>query len=302
MKPVRKTLLKALSRVNVDIKKNYKLIRSVQKIASPPIARNCETFDDYILGPDGRHIPIRWFIPEDITPNGIILFFHGGGWISGDVDSYTIACNELAIESKKKVISVDYRLAPEFPFPHGLMDCYHVAHHFYYNAHKYHVSKEDFVLMGDSAGGNLVAALSLMGRNFSTFKFKTQVLIYPVTYFYHGPGSPFASVIENGEDYLLTSEKIQDYMDLYVKDPEERLIPYVSPLLSSSHKNLPDTLVITSELDPLRDEGEAYGLLLREAGNRVKIFRIKNALHGFLTRVVSDEERQTFWELLNDFL
>lgn len=302
MKPLRKNILKALSRVNVNIKKNYRIIRSVQKIVNPPIASNSVTFDEAILGLDGNLIPIRWFIPHNHTKKGIILFYHGGGWISGDVDSYTRACNELAMKTQMKVISVDYRLAPEFPFPHGLLDCYQVALHFYTHAKDYHIEHQDLVLMGDSAGGNLVAALSLLGKNLGKFTFKKQVLIYPVTYFYHGPGTPFTSVIENGEDYLLTAEKIQDYMDLYVSDPEQRLIPYVSPLLSQDHTNLPSTLVITSELDPLRDEGEAYGLLLREAHNHVKIYRIKNALHGFLTRPISDEERTTLWMLLNEFL
>lgn len=302
MKPLRKTLLKALSRVNVDIKKNYKIIRVVQKAANPPIAKNCETYDDQILGVDGEEIPLRWFVPNNLKNGGLLLFFHGGGWVSGDVDSYTRVCCQLATETGQKVLSVNYRLAPEFPFPKGLMDCYHVALHVYTHVLDYDLKKEDMVLIGDSAGGNLVAALSLLGRNLSTFTYEKQILVYPVTYFYHGPGTPFESVMENGDDYLLTAKKIQDYMDLYVGDKEERLIPYVSPLLASNHEDLPKTLILTSELDPLRDEGEAYGLLLRKAQNDVKIYRIKNALHGFLTHPLSDEERKTAWMLINDFL
>ncbi len=302
MKPLRKTLLKALSRVNVDIKKNYKIIRQVQKVTSPPVAKDCDTFDDIILGQDLREIPVRWFIPINLEHSGLILFFHGGGWVSGTVDSYTRVCAQLATATGRKVLSVDYRLAPEFPFPHGLLDCYDVAHHLFIHAHEYGINLEEMILMGDSAGGNLVAALSLLGRDLKTFTYKKQILCYPVTYFYHGPGTPFESVMENGEDYLLTMEKIHDYMDLYVSDIEDRLTPYVSPLLSKSHENLPDTMVITAELDLLRDEGEAYGLLLRRAQNQVKIYRINNALHGFLTHAIAEEERETAWMLINGFL
>ncbi len=302
MKPLRKTFLKALSRVNVNIKKNYKLIRTVQRVANPPVAKNCETHDDTFFGADGREIPVRWFVPNSLENTGVILFFHGGGWVSGDVDSYTRVCCELSRETRRKVLSVDYRLAPEFPFPQGLLDCYEVAQHLYTYAEDYQMTKDDLILMGDSAGGNLVAALSLLGRDLKTFTYKKQILVYPVTYFYHGPGTPFQSVMENGEDYLLTMEKIQDYMDLYVSDQEKRLIPYVSPILSSCHENLPETMILTSELDLLRDEGEAYGLLLRQAHNNVSIYRIKNALHGFLTHPLSEEERSTAWMLINDFL
>ncbi len=302
MKPLRKSILKALSRVNVNIKKNYKVIRRVQRVANPPLARNCDTYNDTFYGIDGREIPGRWFVPNNLETQSTILFFHGGGWVSGDVDSYTRMCGQLAMETKGKVLSIDYRLAPEHPFPQGLLDCFEVARHLYKNATDYHLRPEDLILMGDSAGGNLVAALSLLGRDLNSFIFEKQILVYPVTYFYHGPGSPFQSVMENGEDYLLTTEKIQDYMDLYVSEQEKRLIPYVSPLLSSNHENLPKTLILTSELDLLRDEGEAYGLLLRHAYNKVKIYRIKNALHGFLTHPLSEEERSIAWTLINEFI
>ena len=156
--------------------------------------------------------------------------------------------------------------------------------------------------MGDSAGGNLAAAVSLKLRNENEKLPIKQVLIYPLTYWEHNENSPYESVRENGYDYGLTIKKINEYMEMYVPNEEERKSPYVAPLLAEDFRNQPDTLVITSEFDPLRDEGEAYGRALKEAGNHVEIKRILNSVHGFITYPPFVDPLTESYKLMNEFL
>ncbi|NMR85768.1 alpha/beta hydrolase fold domain-containing protein, partial [Vibrio parahaemolyticus] len=124
-------------------------------------------------------------------------------------------------------------------------------------------------LIGDSAGGNLAACVSLLLRDRGEIVPKKQILIYPATNYDHSENSPFKSVVEFGENYILTSKRIQDYMELYVPNPKDRESPYVAPILAKDLSNQPETLIITAEYDPLRDEGEEYGKRLESFGNKV---------------------------------
>jgi acetyl esterase/lipase len=140
------------------------------------------------------------------------------------------------------------------------------------------------VLVGDSAGGNLAAAVSLLIRDRRETPAEKQILLYPVAHWDHDPRtSPFASVREHGEDYRLTNTEVQEYLNLYVPDPGQRTHPLVAPLKAEDLSDQPQTLLMSAELDLLRDEGEAYGLALRAAGNDVAVHRVPNALHGFIT-------------------
>jgi acetyl esterase/lipase len=138
------------------------------------------------------------------------------------------------------------------------------------------------VLIGDSAGGNIAAAVSLMARDRGEFSPRRQILIYPATYNDHSASSPYPSVTENGTDYLLTAKRIREYSALYVRKPEDYFNPYFAPLLAEDLSNQPRTLIITCEYDPLRDEGEAYGEKLNQFGNRAPVYRMEDALHGFM--------------------
>ena len=160
---------------------------------------------------------------------------------------------------------------------------------------------EDIVLVGDSAGGNLAAVVSLMGRDRGVFQVKRQILLYPATYNDHSPEtSPFESIRENGQDYILTSKRLCEYWELYLS-PDDWYDPYAAPLLEKDLTGQPDTLIITAEHDPLRDEGEAYGKALAEAGNRVVINRLEGAIHGFISHVGSPEF-ECACQLMRDFL
>lgn len=301
MKPLKRLTLKVLSSIKLDIKKNYKTYRKVLKAISPSAKPSYIMLDHKILV-GKRDIPIRVFIPKDITRTRVLIFFHGGGWVTGDIDSYTSVCANLAEETGHTVISVDYRLAPENPYPAGLEDCYFATREIFLHPEILNCKIEDITLMGDSAGGNLAAVVSLMARDRGEFLPKRQILMYPATNYDHSETSPYPSVHENGSGYIMTSERIQDYMDLYVPILEDRLSPYVAPLLSEDLSNQPKTLIITSEFDPLRDEGIAYGLKLKKFGNEVTIYQMKDALHGFFSNPLSTEEITISYGLINKFL
>ena len=153
------------------------------------------------------------------------------------------------------VVSVDYRLAPEHRFPQGLEDCYAVAREVCLDASLFGVSARRITLIGDSAGGNLAAAVSLMARDRGEFLPARQILIYPATWNDHTPASPFRSVTENGTDYLLTSRRICDYMELYRGSAADLQNPYFAPLLAEDFTGLPETLVVTAQYDPPAGRG-----------------------------------------------
>lgn len=293
--------LKALS-YDIDLKKNYKLQRQLTNVVHPYIKPLYEMWDHKIERGD-HEIPVRIFFPSTIdTPQRILLFFHGGGWVTGNIDSYTAICSNMAKQTEHIVVSVDYRLAPEYRFPAGLEDCYTVAEDLFENAHLLNVDKDDITLIGDSAGGNLAAVVSLMARDRGTFAPKRQILLYPSTGSDHGENSPYSSVRENGADYLLTSKRINDYMALYINSEEDLANPYLAPILSRDLSGQPKTLIITAEYDPLRDEAEAYGKKLFEAGNQVEVYRMKDALHGFISLPKRFVHVKRTYELINRFL
>lgn len=301
MRPFKKIILNTVSKININIKEHYKSHRFIQKILNPAITPVYKKLDEKIYS-NGNEIPVRLFIPEFQKNNQVLLFFHGGGWVTGDIDSYTNLCSRLANETNRRVISVDYRLAPEYPYPCGLEDCYQVTKYLLNNLHLLSCTKEDIFLIGDSAGGNLAACVSLLLRDRKEIVPKKQILIYPATNYDHTESSPFKSVTELGDGYILTSKRIQDYMDLYVPNYEDRESPYVAPILSNDLSNQPETLVITAEYDPLRDEGEAYGKKLESFGNTVHIFRVKDAVHGFLNSPIESSAMKETYSIISKFV
>jgi Esterase/lipase len=199
------------------------------------------------------------------------------------------------------VASVDYRLAPEFRFPSAPEDCYAAAKEFF-AGHILPVDPEKITLIGDSAGGNLAAVVSLMARDRGEFLPRRQILLYPAVFNDHGDGSPFPSVRENGTEYLLTSKRIQSFMKLYSSSKKDFSNPYFAPLMANDLSNQPRTLIITAEFCPLRDEGEFYGKKLRDAGNDVEIYRMKDALHSFLMLPPRFIHVKRAYQVINRFL
>ena len=156
--------------------------------------------------------------------------------------------------------------------------------------------------MGDSAGGNLTAAVCLMARDRGDFTPKRQILIYPALGNCYTEESPYPSVHENGSDYLLTAVKMEHYLPLSQPPEQHSQNPYFAPILENNLKDLPETLVLTAEYDPLRDEGEAYAKNLEEAGNHVKLHRIHGAFHGFFALGIKFLHVQESFKYINEFL
>lgn len=276
-----RSALRALSySADIEVEKSYKLERKL-KLAAGRRAQY-KAWDHLVWGGD-HEIPVRLFSPGVGAIHELLIFFHGGGWVSGNIESYSKICLRMARLTRCLVASVDYRLAPEFRFPAAPEDCYAATKELFYRASLLGANPEKIILIGDSAGGNLAAAVSLMARDRGDFCPAAQILIYPAVHYDHSETSPFPSVRENGEDYLLTSRRINEYMSLYASGEQDYQNPYFSPLCAQDLSNQPDTFILTAEFDPLRDEGEAYAAALRAAGNRVELYRMEDALHGFLS-------------------
>lgn len=297
-----KMALKALSYTDIDLKKTYKLQRQIKNVANPYIKPLYKMWDHVIPSVD-HEIPVRIFMPnaKDMV-KGILIFFHGGGFVIGNIDSYTNVCANMAKQTSHIVISVDYRLAPEYPFPAAPEDCYAVTREVFMDSSLFGIPQEKITLIGDSAGGNLAAVVSLMARDRGEFIPSKQILLYPQTWNDHSETSPFASVHEFGTEYLLTAKRIGEFMELYQSSEEDRKNPYFAPLLAEDLSNQPDTLIITAAYDPLRDEGEAYGKKLHEFGNNVKVYRMKDALHGFIALPKRFVHVKCTYDLINRFL
>lgn len=299
-----RAVLSLFAAPRLNMREDYEKVRRVQRLASLPVP-SYRFMDREITAEDGSHkIPVRIFPPREKRRDEILLFFHGGGWVTGDIESYTPACMTMADLTGCVVASVDYRLAPEHPFPAGLEDCLRAIQVILEDPGRAEIDDiSRIVLVGDSAGGNLAAVVSQQLHQRGLGPISRQILIYPVTHWDHDPAtSPFASVRRHGEGFRLTNTEVQDYFDLYVPDPAARRDPRVAPLLAEDLTGQPDTLLITAELDLLCDEGEAYAEALREAGNTVRTHRVDGALHGFISLPRFARPLREAYEVINDFL
>ncbi len=299
--PAMKAALKAISYMDLDIEKTYKMTRKLSKL----LATLYTAPEDYAIWEHpvergGYCIPVRIFSPPHPTGKALV-FFHGGGWVTGDIDAYSRTCVDMSRQTGHIVIAVDYRLSPEVHFPVALEDCYAVLREVY-AGHFEGVLPRDITILGDSAGGNLAAAVSLLARDRGEFLPQKQILIYPATGNDHSERSPYPSVIENGTEYLLTAKRVSDYLRMYQSSSADLQNPYFAPILAEDLTNQPETLMITAEFCPLRDEGEHYAARLREAGNQVEIYRVRDALHGFFTLPPNFSHVAEAYTVINRFL
>ena len=294
-----RNVLKALSMNGIEVKVS-RTLANLKSIS--PMKVFYKTLDAKVYN-DGYEIPLRVFLPgkDDMENMKVILYFHGGGWATESIDTYARALHLLAYETDCAVVAVEYRLAPEHKYPVPLEDCYAAAKALFTGQLVSEIDPDKIIIAGDSAGGNMTAAVSLMARDRGDFSPKSQILIYPATYLeYENP--PFRSVYENGSDYILTIGKMRDYVNLYLNNEEERKEKYVSPLKETDFSNQPRTLILTAEFDPLRDEGEAYGKRLLQAGNEVEVYRLNDAIHGFFSLGVRSQHMRDSLELMKNFI
>lgn len=220
-------------------------------------------------------IPVRIYRPGD-APTGVVLYFHGGGWVIGGLDSHDETSRHLCSGSGQTIVSVDYRLAPETRYPGAVNDCYDATAWVAANGAELGVDPSRMAVAGDSAGGNLAAAVAQMARDRGGPEVTFQLLIYPVT----DADFDTPSYIDNAEGYFLTRKSMQWFWDHYVPEAERRNEPYASPL-QGDLAGLPPALLQTAEYDPLRDEGEAYGAALQAAGCDVQATRYDGLIHGY---------------------
>lgn len=305
MNKTTRRLLKALSFQEVDVEM-FRLITDMKRL--DPLKIFYRKTDEKIYNGD-YEVPVRIFYPtQEAYEAGeeaklpVLLFLHGGGWVTEHIDNYERVCMRLALSTGSLVVAVEYRLAPEHKFPAGLHDCYAAAKALFVEKRILDIDPQEITLIGDSAGGNLAAALSLMARDKGEFMPLRQILLYPAVHNDYTENSPFASVVENGSDYLLTKGKLQDYIDLYAADEEDKKNPYFSPLQAEDLSHQPRTLILTAEFDPLRDEGEEYGRRLSQAGNEVFVKRVEGALHGYFALGIRNRQVRESLDIINRFL
>ncbi len=227
-----------------------------------------------------NEIPIRLYIPEEGIDLPVIVYFHGGGWVIGSFKFTDRITRYLAKKSSAIVVSVDYRLAPEYAFPAAVNDAYTSLKWVENNIMKFGGDPSKIAVAGDSAGGNLAAAVSLMSRDKKGPKIKFQILLYPVT---DVSCLNTESYNNFSEGFFLKKEHMDWFRAQYLPDIIDRRNPYASPLLARSHRNLPRAVVITAQFDPLRDEGEAYAEKLKQAGLPVLLKRYDGMIHGFIS-------------------
>lgn len=300
-----RAVLRLFAAPRVNMHEDYERVRRLQRhLAAMPVPGVRAQFRETAVPADGHDIPVRVFSPVERAREDVLLFFHGGGWVTGDIESYTPACATMAELTGCTVVSVDYRLAPEHPFPAGLEDCLHITRLLLTEPRRVLADGPGrIVLVGDSAGGNLAAVVSRLLKEEDGPTVGRQILLYPVTHWDHDPAtSRFASVRAHGSDYRLTSLEVEDYFRLYVPDRVARRDPRVAPLMAKDLSGQPRTLVITAELDLLRDEGEEYGRAIARAGGDVRIERVAGALHGFITLPRFSRSLRRGYEVIGEFL
>ena len=226
-------------------------------------------------------IPLRVYRPAglpDATSLPAYVYFHGGGWVIGDLETHDVLCRQITAAAEVAVIAVDYRMAPEHKFPGAVDDAWAATRWVVANAGRLGVDPTRIAVGGDSAGGNLAAVVALMARDAGAPSIAFQVLLYPVT----DVGTETGSYRAFAEGYMLSRDAMKWFFDHYLKSADDAKDWRVAPLRATSLAGLPPALIVTAGFDPLRDEGEAYARALREAGVRVDYICYGGMIHGFV--------------------
>lgn len=261
-------------RTAAEIRARMRPLEEMRKNAGTPV--KSET-DRVIPGPGGD-LAVRIYQPQGQGLLPVIVYFHGGGFVLGGLDSHAHICRELANRVGALVVSVDYRRAPEHPFPAAVHDAFASVRWVAANAAGFGGDAGRLAVAGDSAGANLAAVSALRCRDEGGPTLRFQLLAYPGT----DVVTRHASRDENADGYFLTEDSIIWFFDQYLGKDADRDHPWASPLRVPDLSRLPPALVITAEFDPLRDEGEAYAAKLAGAGVAARASRYDGAIHGFL--------------------
>lgn len=281
----------------LPLKETRAIVADVFSVEEPePVG---EVIDRTINSPEAE-IPVRIYVPDGTPPFPVAVFFHGGGFIAGGLDSHDQLCRAMSSAAKVAIVAVDYRLAPEHPFPAAVKDAYAATEWTAKNAGEFDGDGDRLAVVGDSSGGNLAAVVCHMARHRSGPEIAHQILIYPaVSYDREWP-----SLQENGEGYFLVEADLKQFEDMYFEDEIDKMNLYASPILSPTFEDLPPATVLTGGFDPIRDEGVAYAERLEEAGVDINHLHYDDAIHVFLQMATEpfefDRSQEAFEDVISD--
>jgi len=255
------------------------MFRETRPASTPPAPQIGAVRDVLTEGPQA--IPLRVYRPPGVSDSRrlpVLVYFHGGGWVIGDLETHDVLCRQLTAEAGVSVIAVDYRLAPEHKFPAAADDAWAATRWIAAHAAELGVDADRLAVGGDSAGGNLAAVVALLAREAGGPRIALQILLYPVTDLV----SESQSYADLADGYMLTRDSMRWFRAQYLAKEQDAADWRVSPLRAPSLAGLPPALVVTAGYDPLRDEGEAYARRLREAGVSVDAVSFGGMIHGFV--------------------
>lgn len=270
-------VLKPRNKFETPPEKQRKELRALTKKFKDKPIDLAKVVEESIPGPEGD-IPVRVYYPEEVDNLPALVYFHGGGWVIGDLETHDPVARQLCKKSNCIVLSVDYRLAPENKFPAAIDDCYAATKWLSTNGGTWGIDTSRIAVGGDSAGGNLAAAVSLRARNEQGPNIIFQLLIYPAV---DATRIDRESHKNFEKGYLLSMEDIRYYKGAYSRSEADHQEIYMSPLLAESHANLPPAFVLTAAFDPLKSEGKAYADALEAAGVQVEYKDYSGTIHGF---------------------
>lgn len=254
------------------VKKNVGMVRAMMGGKSRDITSRPITVEDRMIRGYARDIRIRVYSPEGNKKRPLMVFCHGGGWVGGSVEAVEDYCKAVADRGDCVVLSVDYHLAPEGPFPEGVEDAYKALQWGVSRARELNIDEERVSVSGDSAGGNFAAVLSLMARERGDVRIDKQILVYPATDLTNMAAGPDKTQNAFSEAML----------ELYLEDMKKADHPHVSPAKCNNLTNMPKTLIAVGDLDFLFESSLAYSRKLHEAGNVVKFLLYRNTNHAFI--------------------
>ena len=255
------------------------MFRETRPASTPPAPQIGAVRD--VLTEGAQAIPLRVYRPPGVSDSRrlpVLVYFHGGGWVIGDLETHDVLCRQLTAEAGVSVIAVDYRLAPEHKFPAAADDAWAATRWIAAHAAELGVDADRLAVGGDSAGGNLAAVVALLAREAGGPRIALQILLYPVTDLV----SESQSYADLADGYMLTRDSMRWFRAQYLAKEQDAADWRVSPLRAPSLVGLSPALVVTAGYDPLRDEGEAYARRLREAGVSVDAVSFGGMIHGFV--------------------
>jgi acetyl esterase len=274
------------------------------QVSLPQSQQKLARVEDRLVPGTAASVRSRIYTPHGSGPFPVMVYFHGGGWVVGDIETHDKICREISGRVGTITVSVDYRLAPEHKFPAAVDDAFELTMWAHKNAHALNGDPARLAVGGDSAGGNLAAVVARRVRDANQAKLAAQLLAYPATRL---DGHVTQSMIDNATGYRLERADMEWFRSHYLNAESDGQNPDASPLLAADLSNLPPALILTCEFDPLRDEGEDYAHALKAAGVPVTLKRYEGTIHGALNfftfmepaRRMMDESVQWLKDKLN---